>query len=425
MRSLSWGSRGPAVQLLQLALTRAGLGELETDGVFGQATRAALLEFQRREGLAPDGVAGPRTHQALLPWYTGYRSYRARPGDSFWSLARRYDSSVEALATANPRLRPQAIPVGAELVIPLPFRVVPTKIDWCADLLAYCLRGLSARYPYLRTGQIGRSTLGRPLWRLSLGQGENRVLYNAGHHANEWITTPVLMCFAEELAEAAALGGTVYGVSAAEILSYASVCLAPSVNPDGMDLVTGELQAGDAFSRAMAIARDYPRYPFPRGWKANLRGVDLNLQYPAGWEQAREIKFRQGIVSPAPADYVGSAPLSAAESRALHQFTLSYDPALTLSLHTQGEVIYWRYQDYEVAGARQIAQLFAQASGYQMEETPYESGFAGYKDWFIQVFARPGFTLELGQGENPLPMTDFPKIYQDTRPILVLGALVT
>jgi hypothetical protein len=72
-----------------------------------------------------------------------------------------------------------------------------------------------------------------------------------------------------------------------------------------MDLVTGELSEGESFDRARRIAASYPRFPFPGGWKANLRGVDLNLQYPAGWEQAREIKSAQGIVSPAPADYVG------------------------------------------------------------------------------------------------------------------------
>ena len=425
MRSLLTGSTGPAVQLLQLALNRAGYGELATDGVFGEATLDALLRFQAAQGLRQDGIAGQQTHRALLPWYTGYRLRKARQGDSFWVLARQYGTTPEAIALANPDIRPQAIPLGATLVIPLPFRVVPVRIDWCAALVAYCVRGLAARYPFLRTGQIGRSVQGRPLWRLELGQGTNRVLYNAEHHANEWITVPLLLCFAEELAEAASLGGTVEGVSAAEILEYASICLIPAVNPDGMDLVTGELQEGPAYDRARAIAADYPRFPFPSGWKANIRGVDLNLQYPAGWEQARENKYAQGIVSPAPADYVGAAPLTAPEARAMAQFTRSFDPALTLSFHTQGQVIYWRYQNYEPAGARQIAELLGELSGYGVEDAPFESGFAGYKDWFLQSFARPGYTIEAGLGTNPLPIEDFPDIYERCRPILTMAALVT
>ena len=76
-------------------------------------------------------------------------------------------------------------------------------------------------------------------------------------------------------------------------------------------------------------------------------------------------------------------------------------------------------------GAERIAALFADLSGYAAEETPYAAGFAGYKDWFLQDYRRPGFTLELGRGANPLPITDFDAIYERVRGILVLGALVT
>ena len=67
MRMLRRGSEGAAVELLQLALDRAGFGPLETDGIFGPATEAALRRFQQREGLAADGVAGPLSFGALRP----------------------------------------------------------------------------------------------------------------------------------------------------------------------------------------------------------------------------------------------------------------------------------------------------------------------------------------------------------------------
>ena len=55
--------------------------------------------------------------------------------------------------------------------------------------------------------------------------------------------------------------------------------------------------------------------------------------------------------------------------------------------------------------------------------TPYASSFAGYKDWFIQNFRRPGYTIEVGSGTNPLPLSQFEEIYRDNLPILITAAM--
>lgn len=425
MRLLRYGSWGPAVQLLQLALNRAGYGELDTDGIFGRATESALRRFQSAHGLAVDGVAGTQTHRAILPWYLGYILHTIIRGDTVNALARRYGSTEAAILLANPGTSPLNLQIGQEMVIPFSFPVVPTDINFSSALVGYCVRGLAARYPFISTGEIGKSVMGRPLWRMSLGWGENRVLYNASHHANEWICTPVLLKFTEELASAYAAGERIFSISAGELLDYATIYIIPAVNPDGIDLVTGELQSGEYYNRAQRIGANYPAFPFPDGWKANIRGIDLNLQYPAGWEQAKENKFSQGIVSPAPADFVGSGPLVAPEARAMYDFTLALDPALILAYHTQGEVIYWKFLDYEPENSRNIAGTLSAVSGYAVEDTPYASGFAGYKDWFIQDFNRPGYTIEAGLGVNPLPLSQFAQIYRDNLGILTMAALVT
>ena len=58
-----------------------------------------------------------------------------------------------------------------------------------------------------------------------------------------------------------------------------------------------------------------------------------------------------------------------------------------------------------------------------MEDTPYASGHAGYKDWFILEYDRPGYTVECGLGENPLPFTDFEDIYPKVRALLARAVL--
>lgn len=299
--------------------------------------------------------------------------------------------------------------------------IVPTDVPMTSARCAAAMDALAAAYPAISSRELTTSAFGRPVRAMTLGQGPRRVLFAAAFHANEWITAPVLLKFAEDLARAAAAGGTLYGVPVENILNAATICLVPMVNPDGVDLVTGGIEIGTLeYESARRLADNYPGIPFPQGWKANLLGVDLNLQYPALWLRAREIKFAQGFTKPGPRDYVGRAPLSQRESLAMARYTWELEPDLVLALHTQGEVIYWQFQDYTVPGARELAEEFARLSGYAMEDTPYSSSFAGYKDWFIQDFRRPGFTIECGHGQNPLPIGQFGEIYAN-----VLGILVT
>lgn len=160
-------------------------------------------------------------------------------------------------------------------------------------------------------------------------------------------------------------------------------------------------------------------------WKLiNITGVDLNLQFPAGWENARDIKYSQGFTSPAPRDFVGFGPLTEPEALAIYDFTLMHDFRLVIAFHTQGQEIYWQFQNYNPPQSFEIGTELANVSGYRLAETPYNSSFAGFKDWFIQNYNRPGYTIEAGIGVNPLPISQFDEIYQDNLGILVLGAVL-
>ena len=404
MEMLRFGSRGTLVEYLQLALVRAGYTTLSIDGVFGARTRDAVRDFQQKNGLTPDGVVGRRTWSALMPYLKGYTTHVVRAGDTFFRLAQTYNTDMRRIMLANPTVDPQNLQIGTTLYIPFAFPLVPTTVVYSSLLTAWIVEGLTVRYPFLQSGSVGKSVMGKDLLYLRFGQGAKEVFYNASHHANEWLTTPVLLRFAEEYAESYVTGGQIGGTLAAQLFREYSV-----------------LSSGGYYNRARQIASAYPQVPFPNGWKANIAGVDLNLQYPANWEEAKRIKFEQGFTSPAPRDFVGTAPLVAPESFAVYNFTRAHNFLLTLSYHSQGEIIYWKYLDYEPDRSREIAEYFGEVSGYAVEETPYASGFAGYKDWFIETYNRPGYTIEVGVGQSPLPVSQFPKIYSDNLGILVGG----
>ena len=302
--------------------------------------------------------------------------------------------------------------------------IVNTQVPITSELNQRYLQQIAGKYPFTRLEEVGATDFQRPIWMLTIGTGKRHVLFTAAHHANEWITALVLLKYAEDLAEAIQKGGILFGQRAKEMADAVTIHIIPLVNPDGVDLVTGVLGPESAqYLLAKELAKKYPAIPFPDGWKANLLGVDLNLNYPAGWLQAREIKFSQGYTSPGPRDYVGRAPLDQMETRALADLTEKLDPDLVLAYHSQGKEIYWQFRDYEVPGAKELGEVMARVSGYTLADTPYESSFAGYKDWFIQNFRRPGYTVEVGMGENPLPLSQFAEIYRDNVPLLNIAAL--
>ena len=122
---------------------------------------------------------------------------------------------------------------------------------------------------------------------------------------------------------------------------------------------------------------------------------------------------------------MGGGPLVAPESLAVYNFTLAHNFRLVIAFHTQGRVIYWKFLDFNQPNAALIAEEFSNVSGYALEETPYASSFAGYKDWFIQNYNLPGYTIEVGLGDNPLPISQFPTIYAENLGIMVLGMVLS
>lgn len=150
----------------------------------------------------------------------------------------------------------------------------------------------------------------------------------------------------------------------------------------------------------------------------------MNRNYPASWEEAKAQEPSLGITGPGPTRFGGPFPLSEPESQAIVDFTRQHNFKLVIAYHTQGQVIYWLYKNIFVPRAQQIGETFARASGYALSATPYEAAYAGYKDWFIEEYTRPGYTIEAGLGRNPLPISQFDMIYNNNEEIMLLAPII-
>lgn len=350
----------------------------------------------------------------VIPGYIA-TEYTIEPGDTLWNIALAENSHVNAIRLLNPGIQSNNLQVGQTLVIPkrVTWRVVlePKAYDY-ADLLDD-LRRLEELYPFMRRRSIGSSVMGKQLPELLIGTGEEWVHADGSFHGNEWITTPVLIRFLNDYLLALTNNSELRGVEAMPLYQATTLSLVPMVNPDGVNLVVNGLPSEEPYrSEALEINGGSDDFS---GWKANIRGVDLNNQFPALWEE----EAARGPRSPAPRDYAGTAPLTEPESIAIADLTRSSDFARVLAFHTQGKVIFWGFEGLQPPESEEIVNEFARVSGYEPIE--YADSSAGFKDWFIQDWRRPGFTVELGQGINPLPLSQFDEIYEAAASIMLAG----
>lgn len=339
-------------------------------------------------------------------------AYTVKKNDSLWKLANSRNISVDALILMNQRTNPNQLQIGETIFLPkrVISPIVEGKVAYDFALLTEHINQLKEVYPFIRIQTIGTSVLGKPIQEIRLGRGNKKVHFNAAFHANEWITTPILMSMLNTFLLSLTNSVPIRGLYTLPLYEQVNLSIVPMVNPDGVDLV---INGPTEQLREQVIEMNQGSTDFSR-WKANIRGVDLNKQFPANWEIEKE----RNVKVPNFRDFPGENPLTEPESVAMANLARENLFDRLIALHTQGKEIYWGYEGFEPPESQFLANEFQRVSGYQAIQ--YIDSHAGFKDWYIQEFRKPGFTVELGMGVNPLPLTQFDEIYEE-----ILGIFLT
>lgn len=330
--------------------------------------------------------------------------YKILKGDTLSQLAKSRNLSIDALVLLNKRMNPNLLSAGETIF--LPHRIVSTNVTekkaYSFDILLKDLNNLKKIFPFIKIQTIGKSVQGHPLQEIRIGRGKKKIHFNASFHANEWITSAVLMKLVNSYLLSLTNGNPLKGIYTYPFFYQIEMSIVPMVNPDGVNLV---LQGPPVNLRNEILTINHGSTEFT-GWKANIRGVDLNNQYPANWNVEKK---RKEPKSPASRDYPGEEPLSEPEAIALAELAAARQFDRVIAFHSQGQEFYWGYEGLEPIESKELAREFEKLSGYKAIQNV--DSHAGYKDWFIQTFRKPGFTIELGKGINPLPLSQFDEIY--------------
>ena len=260
---------------------------------------------------------------------------------------------------------------------------------------------------------IGTSHFGRDIWAIKLGKGKKNIVLVGSHHGREWMTSLLLMKMLESYASTLD-ERNFFGFKSNQILNDVSIWFVPMLNPDGVTIQQNKLNHFPAKHQNLLLKMNDGLDHFER-WKANGMGIDLNRQYPAGWESLSEEP-----ASPWYQFFKGEKPLDAKEVIYLTKFIKEINPSIAVAYHTAGREIYWNYNNGKnIKRDHHIAQTISTLTGYKLAMPESNATGGGFTDWFITAFHRPALTIEISYlvGETNPPLSIFKKEWKRNRKV--------
>lgn len=295
----------------------------------------------------------------------------------------------------------ESIPTQSE--IPESFvSLINTEVPESYDSLITNMLKLRNEYPdSLKLFTAGYTESGKEILMFTMGNGEKKALVIGGIHAREHITTKYLLRCIEEYCFENEKGTGVYGnFNIKELLSEYTLYIIPCVNPDGLEIISGRMNA-----------EENVRITDIKEYKANANGVDLNRNFPLDWEH-----IDNGVTSPYTHYFKGYKSASESETQTLMTLCEEHSFDFALSVHIKGNCIFWgdTFNTNNNALYKSFAEDISSASELSMTEPtlkPTDYG-GGFENWFRHTYNRPGVCIELSHYTNIVSPCDN-KNYED------------
>lgn len=238
----------------------------------------------------------------------------------------------------------------------------------------------------------GKSYYGNDLVAFHKGSyAGKQFLLTGGIHAREYISSFVVMKMLEDYD-----------------LPYGCFFV-PLLNPDGVSICLNGLDGvNDDYKSVVQRLNNYST-DFSM-WKANGRGVDLNVNFPAMWG-----KGKLNVALPGPENFIGESALSEVENISLVKFINKFDFEISVAYHSKGEVVYYGFSGASniiKSKSKKIAKKFAKFLKYKAIISKNSVG--GLSD-YLCLHNISSVTIELGNDSfcHPIRYINFNEIYKN------------
>lgn len=283
-----------------------------------------------------------------------------------------------------------------------------------------CILVLQKKHTMLEVYSVGKSVEGRELLCIKFGCGDKKIFLNGAHHSLEWITASLLMGFSFDFLNSVKKGKKLYDYDTQKIYDNATFYIMPMVNPDGVNMVINGLDEDNEYHNL--VKEMLSGIDARKVWQANIHGVDLNHNYDASFYEGKTLEKENGIFGAGSTRFSGEEPFSEPETTAVRELFCKEMFNLSIAFHSQGEVIYWDYQNK--SKYFDISKELSKASGYELDTAGGITAVSGFKDWVIEKYNLPAFTVEVGKGVNPISFSQFKKIKRDNTKLILKSATI-